>query len=163
MSDERPSEVLGALPRARPHRRSQKRTAPAGTAPAAESDPGSETVSANEPEPGSDTVPANEPEPGSDTTDVHEPCPDAASADLPEPPWDVTGGDADGTPEAAHPRLHQPAQPKGLPTTPRRRPESQSGTPVLDTAVRAAAELTEIGLRLSARAIRHAVARLPRP
>ena len=35
MSDERPSEVLGGLPRTRPHRRSQKRGAPA----AADSNP----------------------------------------------------------------------------------------------------------------------------
>jgi hypothetical protein len=38
-----------------------------------------------------------------------------------------------------------------------------SGTDILGTAVQAAAELAEIGLSVSARAIRGAVSRLPRP
>jgi hypothetical protein len=41
-------------------------------------------------------------------------------------------------------------------------PETPSGPDILDTAVQAAAELAEIGLTVSARAIRRAVARLPR-
>ncbi|MBV9465954.1 MAG: hypothetical protein JO206_03475 [Solirubrobacterales bacterium] len=94
MSKQRPTEVLGALPRTRPHRRSEKRApAPAGSAP-------------------------------------------ARSA---------------STPAAATPRRTQPGsadQPPG-------------GT--LGTAVQVAAELAEIGLAISARAVRGALSRLPRP
>ncbi len=42
-------------------------------------------------------------------------------------------------------------------------PEPRGRTDVLGTAVQAAAELAEIGLSATARAIRGAVARLPRP
>jgi hypothetical protein len=38
-----------------------------------------------------------------------------------------------------------------------------SGVDIIGTAVQAAAELAEIGLSASARALRSAVARLPRP
>ncbi|MGB0095933.1 MAG: hypothetical protein WBP81_25760, partial [Solirubrobacteraceae bacterium] len=38
MSEEQSSDVLGALPRTRPHRRSQKRAAPASAKPPAASD-----------------------------------------------------------------------------------------------------------------------------
>ena len=69
------------------------------------------------------------------------------------------------TVELPHPRpLRQPAQPDGLPTTPRKPPpEPTGGVDIFETAVHAAAELAEIGLTISARAIRRAVERLPRP
>jgi hypothetical protein len=61
-------------------------------------------------------------------------------------------------------RLRQPAQPAGTPPSPRsRRPVPATGADILETAVRAAAELAEIGLSVSARALRNAVSRLPRP
>jgi hypothetical protein len=61
-------------------------------------------------------------------------------------------------------RLRQPAQPGGTPTTPRtRKPVPATGADIIGTAVQAAAELAEIGMTVSARAIRRAVARLPRP
>jgi len=68
-------------------------------------------------------------------------------------------------------RLAQPAQPRGVPAGPRtRRPaasaprsEPASPAPILGTAVQAAAELAEIGLALSGRALRRAIGRLPRP
>ncbi len=61
-------------------------------------------------------------------------------------------------------RLPQPAQPPGVPPTPAApRPEATQGQHVLGTAAQAAAELAEIGLTVSTRALRNAVARLPRP
>jgi hypothetical protein len=65
-------------------------------------------------------------------------------------------------------RLPQPAQPPGVPPTPTptpapREPEPARGRQALGTAAQAAAEIAEIGLTVSARALRNAVARLPRP
>ena len=105
MSDELPSTVLGALPRTRPHRRSDKRAAPAGHPV------------------------------GSD-------LPLRADFAGPEP----------SPPPAADPPDPVDAR-KPLPT----------GANVLGTAVQAAAELAEIGLSVSARALRGALSRLPRP
>jgi hypothetical protein len=128
MSGERPPEVLGSLPRTRPHRRSQKRPArPPHTEPAAAKPSTAKTRAAK------------------------------TGAAKPRA----------GKPQAAGPqpaRLRQPAQPAGSPPGPRvRRPAPSNGSDVLGTAVQAAAELAEIGLTVGARAIRGAVARLPRP
>jgi hypothetical protein len=61
-------------------------------------------------------------------------------------------------------RLRQPAQPPGVPpTSDAPRPEEPASRRLLGTAAQAAAELAEIGLTASARALRNAVARLPRP
>jgi hypothetical protein len=63
-------------------------------------------------------------------------------------------------------RLRQPSQPAGAPPTPSResRPNDQTtGRDILGIAAQAAAELAEIGLSVSARALRNAVGRLPRP
>jgi hypothetical protein len=61
-------------------------------------------------------------------------------------------------------RLRQPPQPAGTPPTPRsRKPVPATGADIIGTAVQAAAELAEIGLTVSARALRNAVARLPKP
>jgi len=73
--------------------------------------------------------------------------------------------EADPTPLRAE-RLRQPAQPAGVPPTSRResRPDDQTtGLDILGIAAQAAAELAEIGLSVSARALRNAVGRLPRP
>ncbi|HVR05189.1 MAG TPA: hypothetical protein VMS02_04050, partial [Solirubrobacteraceae bacterium] len=61
--------------------------------------------------------------------------------------------------------IRQPAQPDGTPSQPRanRIPVPPSGAEILGTAVHAAAELAEIGLTAGARALRSAIARLPRP
>ena len=156
MSNERPSAVLGALPRTRPHRRSQKRAAASapsatGAAPVSRAtppttDPPKQVASAPVPAPAS--APRRQNRAGAGASDP--------------PAGAVTQPDGAGWP---HPRpLRQPSQPKGLPTTPRKpHPEQPGGADLLDTAVQAAAELTEIGLTVSARAIRRAVARLPRP
>jgi hypothetical protein len=105
MSDEPPSKVLGALPRTRPHRRSDKRGAPASP----------------------------------------------VDSDLPLTA-DSAGGAKASPPPAVDPPDSADAR-KPLP----------AGASVLGTAVQAAAELAEIGLSVSARALRGALSRLPRP
>jgi hypothetical protein len=126
MTGESPSDVLGSLPRTRPHRRSQKR-------PPRVVDAGADAKSAAKPA---------------------KPQPAAAKAAAPK----------SGAPRARPTRLRQPAQPAGTPPGPRNRPPAPSnGSDLLGTAVQAAAELAEIGLSVGARAIRGAVARLPRP
>jgi hypothetical protein len=60
--------------------------------------------------------------------------------------------------------LRQPKQPAGTPPKPAsRRPAPPSGPEIISTVVQAAAELVEIGVSASARAVREAVSRLPRP
>jgi hypothetical protein len=147
VAEDRPPEVLGSLPRTRPHRRSDKRAArptaadPATAAPAAEHPIAA--AAAEQP-------PAN---------------PSPAKARTPKP--------------KQKPRLRQPAQPSGTPAGKARRgkpPARDTTKPqpvaaqrgnnrseVLGTAVQAAAELAELGLAVSARAIRGAIQRLPRP
>ncbi len=119
MPDERPPEVLAALPRTRPHRRSNKRPTRTG-----------------------------------ETHETRDPI-----RATPKPP-----------------PLRQPAQPAGTPDAPPTRkppddplpPEPSgsrlpSGTELVGTAVQAAAELAEIGISMTARALRRTVSRLPRP
>ena len=132
MSEERHSEVLGALPRARPQRRSEKRAPAAGRT--------------------SDTSPPDARQPGTPT-------------DKPKRRQGKT---------TSKPRLRQPAQPAGTPFTsgPTEQSKRKSTAPaparskpaphVVGTAVGAAAELAEIGLSASARALRQLAARLPR-
>lgn len=61
-------------------------------------------------------------------------------------------------------RLRQPPQPRGIPSQPRRSPPpAPERTEILGTAVQAVAELAEIGLSISARVVRRALSRLPRP
>jgi hypothetical protein len=60
--------------------------------------------------------------------------------------------------------LRQPAQPPGTPPTSHERPADQPARRhILGTAAQAAAELASIGMSISARALRNAVDRLPRP
>ena len=142
MTDERLPEVLGSLPRTRPHRRSQKRpTRTAQPTPATKTGPG-RTKSA---------VQAA----GAQPTDTAQSKPEAKRrpAQRPKP--------VRRTPAQ---RLQQPAQPAGTPSQPRtRKPLPSTGVDLVGTAVQAAAELAEIGLSASARALRGAVSRLPRP
>jgi len=177
MSDEHQSDVLSALPRRRPHRRSDKRGArPANpSAQAADHAPpvdaSAEGTAATGPEQMSpepiaaSTGPAEEtsPEPTVKAARGRAGKPSAARRAKPAPkPTTTTAGASKDAPRP--PRLRQPAQPEGTPTSPRRRrPAPPSGTDVLGTAVQAAAELAEIGLSASARALRRAVSKLPRP
>jgi len=167
--EERPSEVLGALPRTRPHRRSDKRAARPPAAMTETREPAAKT-----PEPAAKT-----PEPAAKTP---EPAAKAAKASGEAP------ASASQAAARAKPRLRQPAQPTGAPakraakarpgaaagrstgkTKPRPRPEppapsrEKASGDVLGTAVQAAAELAEIGLAVSARTLRRAIQRLPRP
>ena len=135
MTGERPPEVLSSLPRTRPHRRSQKRPArPADPTPAA-AKPGAAKPGPAKPRAAKPSTAAKKPSATKPSTAAKKPAP-----------------------------LRQPAQPAGTPPGPRaRRPAPSRGSDVVGTAVRAAAELAELGLTVGARAIRGAVARLPRP
>jgi hypothetical protein len=181
MSDEEHSQVLGALPRTRPHRRSDKRAArPAeadqSTAAAngeAQSPPRAPNGEAQSPPPAPNgeaqsPPPAPASEPASTTPSAPRRKRAAASAARGK----HVGAGARKTasprvrksPTAASGRLRQPAQPEGTPEARRpTRPAPPSAPDILGTAVQAAAELAEIGLSVSARAIRRAVSRLPRP
>jgi len=130
MTKDQPSDLLGQLPRTRPHRRSANRPARKVEASGAAAE--------------------------------------ASGVAAKAPPQDRA--------KRSKP-LAQPAQPRGVPARPRaRRPapakpaaETSAGrppsapAPILGTAVQAAAELAEIGVALSARALRRAIERLPRP
>ncbi len=142
LSDERPSDVLGALPRRRPHRRSDKRAAPAGA---------------------KRTAPTSQAHWNARQARRRRRAPRGARPAQATPKAPAT--EARPTPLRAE-RLRQPSQPAGVPPTPPRagRPDDQTtGRDILGIAAQAAAELAEIGLSVSARALRNAVGRLPRP
>ncbi len=131
MADKRtpPSDVLGSLPRSRPHRRSEKRAAPAATKPAAAKLAAAKPAAAKP----------------------------AAARPAPAKPRAAK-------PATRRPTRPQPPQPGGVPRTPPREPDAPAPrSDLLGTAVQAAAEVAEIGLTVGARALRRAVARLPRP
>jgi len=172
LSDERPSDVLGALPRRRPHRRSDKRASPApaersGSSSAQAKDsggPGGGNGSSAAPKPaaaaqaqGARKTPSARRE--ATPTPRKAPATDAATTAPHETP--ATRRRADPRPE----RLPQPAQPAGVPPTPPRvdPPEPATGRDILGIAAQATAELAEIGLSVSARLLRNAFSRLPRP
>lgn len=139
MTDEQPTDLLAALPRTRPHRRSPRR-GELRRAPAAD---GQRSAGSNPREPRA--KPARQGAPGKPS-----PARGAKSA------------------RASAPRLRQPAQPSGTPAAARPAlPEDRKIPPtpadILGTAVGAAAELAEIGLTLGSRAVRRALSRLPRP
>jgi hypothetical protein len=159
MTDERHSEVLGGLPRTRPHRRSDKRAAtpvtPAASDGAAQASPPAKAKLSANAKPAAKAKPAVK-------------KPQAAA----KPKKPATKPGAKRSESGA--RLRQPAQPEGTPTRsraksgtaprpPARTSASPKGTEILGTAVQAAAEIAEIGISAGARAIRRAVSRLPRP
>jgi hypothetical protein len=152
MSDQPPPGVLGGLPRTRPHRRSQKRPARspdvdgAGATPRAAKPPSSKPRAAK---PRAAKPPSSKPR--------------AAKPRAAKPP--------SSKPRAAKPQsAHTRAQAKPRPSRPTQvrvakppaaMPPTSTAGP-LETAVQAAAELAEIGLSVSARALRGALSRLPR-
>jgi hypothetical protein len=183
MTEDRPSELLGALPRSRPHRRSDKRPARAGVGPEAEGQEtnGQETGDAPKktaaPRRSASAVsPGAKPRPRrthakSTRASAKSPQSKAKAAPLSKakaaPLTKAKSGSANAklsAPARRRGRLPQPAQPRGVPRGTRGpRPEPRTDFPVLRTAIQAAAELTEIGVTLSAKALRGAISRLPRP
>jgi hypothetical protein len=131
MNDERPTDLLSALPRTRPHRRSDKRGARS-----AASEARSAAASAAR------KAPARK-----------------------APTRKAPARKAPARTASAKP-LRQPAQPGGIPDArraPKRKPAPAAAPEIVGTAVQAVGELAEIGLTLTARALRNAVSRLPRP
>jgi hypothetical protein len=150
MSEKRQPGVIGSLPSTRPHRRSGKRATPGS--PAAATAPTSARPTARakppaQPEATATLKPAAKPE---------------ATATL-KPP--ATAKPARAKPAAARTQAAQRARTRA--PSPARDPAPPAPAPTspgaLQTAVEAAAELTEIGLRASARALRVALSRLPKP
>ena len=129
MNEERPTDLLSALPRTRPHRRSDKRaTPPGGRKPPADKPATRRASSARK-------------------AAARKPAPRTSSP-------------------AATRRLSQPSQPRGIPDArraPKRKPAPAAAPELVGTAVQAVGELAEIGLALTARALRNAVSRLPKP
>jgi len=176
--------VLGALPRRRPHRRSAKRAAPPetingngngtdGQAPerrSVASRPQATRARGARPKaakPAGATKPtparAAKPAPAATKPAPAATKPAPARAAKPAPPA-TRPVPARPTARRRPQPLRQPAQPAGVPPTSHGRPaDEQQGRHVLGTAAQAAAELAEIGLSVSARALRRVVDRLPRP
>lgn len=149
VSNDRPGDVLGSLPRRRPHRRSDKRARPAPPDASA-----AEQTAAPASAPGKQR--RKQPTQAGSGTRRKRPPAESATARVASTPT--------GSPRPRPERLRQPAQPPGVPPAVNgRRPEEPDGRRILGTAAKAAAELAEIGLTVSARALRNAVARLPRP
>lgn len=178
MTNDRPSELLGALPRTRPHRRSAKRPARADDVAGSQRD----VADARKAPASKSAKPkAAAPTPAKPKAAASAPAKPKAAAPAPAKP--NAAAPAAAKAKAAAPttkrvrpaspprakRLAQPAQPRGVPSAGRaKRPLSESGaptdaTPILGTAVQAAAELAEIGLALGTRALRRAIDRFPRP
>jgi hypothetical protein len=144
MDDERSTDLLSSLPRTRPHRRSDKRGAPPAE-PAGQNAPDAGNAPAAHERPAAHKRPATRKSP-------------------------ATRKPASGKPAAHKPaaakRLRQPAQPRGIPDArraPKRKPAPAAAPEIVGTAVQAIGELAEIGLTLTARALRNAVSRLPKP
>jgi len=166
VSDERPSDVLGALPHRRPQRRSDKRqsrkpvqpqspTAPNGSA-AAGTATAERGPAPRAPAPTRATAAPTRATAAPKRATAAPKGATAAPASLPSPHT--------ATPRRRTKPLRQPAQPPGTPPSPEGRPADRpAGRHVLGTAAQAAAELAGIGLSISARALRNAVDRLPRP
>ena len=144
MSENQPSDVLGGLPRTRPHRRSAKRAAPAPPSPAEVPAAVRTKATARKPaarkpaarKPAARKPPARKP-----------PAPKGTGA-----PVARRGTPASHKPPAAPPRRR-----------PAREPVAAPRSDVIGTAVQAAAELAEIGLHVGARAVQGMIRRLPRP
>ena len=176
MNDYHPSGVLGGLPHSRPHRRSPKRAIPGAAGPKTGEEPRNAPAEV-------DTAPVAEAKPhsassrmaraGSAAKSRPRSAPKArASASAQPRPNRSEGGARTAEPgrsSAQSPRFSaqsprpsaQSRQPGAPPTT--RAPEPPDRPSAVATAAQAAAELAEIGLTMSARALRGALSRLPRP
>jgi demethylmenaquinone methyltransferase / 2-methoxy-6-polyprenyl-1,4-benzoquinol methylase len=168
MSNEPTPGVIGSLPRTRPHRRSSKRAAPAGAPPVDTQSQEPAVVKAAAPPKARATKPAA-------PAKARATKPATARATKPAAAKRASARPraAKVTPAALKPQATTAASPKPRATTPPS-PKPRATTPappsprepspgVLETAVQAAAELTEIGLHAGARALRRVASRLPRP
>jgi hypothetical protein len=143
MADRPPSRVLGSLPQSRPHRRSEKRG-----------------DRASEPTP--QATPKQSPAKRRAGA-TQRPVAKQQAATAKRRAAKQSPGTAKRSAQRSRP-LRQPPQPHGTPAakvTVSERPAE--GTHLVATAVQAVAELAEIGLSVSARALRGALSRLPRP
>jgi hypothetical protein len=160
LSNDRSSEVLGALPRTRPHRRSAKRPARS----AAESEPQRTPDAAGAEAKQAKATAGTQAKATGATRAKQQPTRTPAKSTRAKPATVGSGARPSRVESPGARRLAQPAQPRGVPAAARpARQAAPTRAPVLSTAVQAAAELAEIGLTLSARALRRAVGRLPRP
>ena len=149
MPDQRQSDVLGALPRKRPHRRSAKRPVRPGETP------GKAQASAPA---------ATQSRKAAGGQASRAPAKPRVAAGSRSGPRAVAGSRSATRSKSKADRLRQPPQPRGIPAQPRSPVPSTPQRPeILGTFVRATAELTEIGLSLGAQILRRAVSRLPRP
>jgi hypothetical protein len=164
MTDTPPSDVLGALPRTRPHRRSDKRASkPAATArPAATAKPKapSKPAATAKPKTPAKSKAAAKPRAAAKSKAAAKPK-RAESATRPKlvavPPAAEQAGPTPFYMPSSSQGSRVAAQKAAKPAP------SNDKVDILGTAVQAAAELAEIGISATARAIRGAVARLPRP
>jgi hypothetical protein len=167
--DEPGQDVMSSLPRSRPHRRSARRSASGGdAAPAsprarkpaatAKAKPAGEPKRAAKAKPAAEATPA----PAAET------APEAVTAG-PRPAHSAPApgaGDSRGRgPSAVRPSAATHRARTGQTPTPARRTPAgaPSGADLLGTALQAAGELAEIGLKLGTQAIRTAASRIPRP
>jgi hypothetical protein len=167
MSEKRQPSVIGSLPSTRPHRRSGKRAAPATAATTAEATVPASAMPAAKPKPAAAAKPrpASTGEPGPTTARPVRTKPAAArtqAADRSRARTQAAARAQRGRPSGGQDRPGRPPDPARDPS--RGAPAPAPASPgALQTALEAAAELTEIGLRASARALRVAVSRLPKP
>jgi len=147
MTDEPSSDLLGALPRTRPHRRSEKR-------PARNASPAAEKPSPTRTTPAGSAATAGRAKAASRAkTSSRAKAASRAKATAPGKPAPRA--------KAATPGKASATRTKAPPPT--RKPAPATGVAVIGTAVQAAAEIAEIGLTLSRKAVRNAIGRLPRP
>jgi len=187
MSEQPTDGVMGSLPRTRPHRRSAKRGPAAEPAPTTDNQPAASvprtrqrpaTAKARASVTPTAKAKATTPRKAKPTTPRKAKPTTPRKAKAPAKPSGA-GGSARSLQSATAPRAagdrsrkpgvtsqahHRTAAAPDRPPSPRRSapPAAEPAGPV-GTAVQAAAELTEIGLKASARALRGALSRLPRP
>jgi len=199
MSEQPTDDVMGSLPRTRPHRRSAKRGPAAEPAPTTDNQPAASVPSTRQ-RPATATAKArasvtptakakakpttprkakpSTPRKANPTAPRKAKPTTPRKAKAPAKPSGA-GGSARSlqsatAPRAAGDRSRKPgvtsqahhrtdARPDRPPSPRRSAPPAAEPAGPMGTAVQAAAELTEIGLKASARALRGALSRLPRP
>jgi homospermidine synthase len=179
MADKPQAGVLGSLPRTRPHRRSAKRSpaepaTDSSQAPAAAANSSAAEAKAAPAKPAA-TKPKRAPKPTAKVSSAKSKAPTTAQAKAPArataqakaPATAKAHAKAPATAKAKAPTPHghgtQPRTQAPRAPAPGRTPAATDPeVGPLGTAVQAAAELAEIGMMASARALRGALSRLPR-